>query len=175
MLGISLIACQRNAVVERDITTPPVLQSAQQEGMEPSGASEGAPQQLPPGHPAIDGQTGGAASAAVKITVKPGEIKKVEGGVTIQECFAQKATLKGKNVRIRGKVVKYNAAIMGKNWIHIQDGTGGAGENDLIITTTQEAALDQVVVVSGTLQYDKNIGSGYVFPAIIENGSVKVE
>ncbi|HAZ14229.1 MAG TPA: DNA-binding protein, partial [Bdellovibrionales bacterium] len=65
--------------------------------------------------------------------------------------------------------------IMGKNWIHIQDGTGGAGENDLIITTTQEAALDQVVVVSGTLQYDKNIGSGYVFPAIIENGSVKVE
>ncbi|MEK6625855.1 MAG: hypothetical protein AABY86_12840 [Bdellovibrionota bacterium] len=174
MLSISLVACQRNAVVERDITTPPVIQNQKQEEIVPGNASEGTPQ-LPPGHPSINGKSGAATGSAVKVVVAPGEIKKAEGGITIQECFALMKTIQGKTIRVRGKVVKYNAGIMGKNWIHIQDGTGAIGQNDLIITTKQEVSLNQIIVVSGVLQFNKNIGSGYVFPVIIEDGDVTVE
>ncbi|MBI2520019.1 MAG: hypothetical protein HYV97_06370 [Bdellovibrio sp.] len=174
ILALSCAACERKIVVERDITTPPVMQNNMQEEVNPDNASEGKPQ-LPPGHPSIDSNTSTTSSGALKVTVRPGEIKRIDGGITVQECFTQKATIGGKSVRVRGKVVKYNAGIMGKNWIHIQDGTGGPGENDLITTTKQEVSLSQVIVVSGVLQYNKNIGSGYVFPAIIEDGVITIE
>ena len=43
---------------------------------------------------------------------------------TVAEVYAQRAALKDKTVTVRGKVVKSNAGIMGKNWIHLRDGTG---------------------------------------------------
>ena len=36
---------------------------------------------------------------------------------------AQKDSLSGSQVVVRGKVVKFNANIMGKNWLHVRDGT----------------------------------------------------
>ena len=170
MLCSGVVACQRNVVVERETNTPPVLQSSPSEHQaeQPSGNS----QQLPPGHPSV-GDKG--AAAAVAITVRAGEIQKVKGGVTIQELYAQKGSIAGKSIQVRGKVVKYNAGILGKNWLHIKDGTGAEGENDLTITTQQEASLNQVIVVSGPVQFNKNIGSGYVFPAIIEDAKLAVE
>ncbi len=63
-------------------------------------------------------------------------IKKAEGGKTVGEIFADKDQLAGKQVVVRAKVVKYNPQIMGKNWLHMEDGTGKAGSNDLTVTTT---------------------------------------
>ena len=48
--------------------------------------------------------------------------QKAEGGQTVVEIFANAKTLSGKPIAVRGQVVKYNAGIMGKNWLHIQDG-----------------------------------------------------
>lgn len=39
------------------------------------------------------------------------------------EIVTQKAALKDKSVLVRGKIVKFNAGIMGKNWIHLRDGS----------------------------------------------------
>jgi len=127
---------------------------------------------LPPGHPPINNQTAGTAESASKEAIS---IKKIAGGVSIEECFKDKKKLNGKQVKIKGKVVKYNSGILKRNWLHLQDGTGTSGQNDLVVTTLDSAKLNDIVVVSGVLHYDKDIGSGYFFPVIMEDAKVKVE
>ena len=63
-------------------------------------------------------------------------IAKAEGGKTVAEVFAEKDALAGQKVAVRGKVVKTNAGIMGKDWVHVRDGSGADGTNDLTVTTT---------------------------------------
>jgi hypothetical protein len=110
-----------------------------------------------------------------KITVEPGSIKKARGGYTVKECYAMKESLKGKTVTFRGKVVKFASQIMGKNWIHIQDGTGKEGTNDVTVTSTEMVNVGDVVLVSGKITYNKDFGAGYVYPVIIEDVSITVE
>jgi len=62
------------------------------------------------------GQTAQPASPNLDLT----GIKLADGGKTVQEIIAKQAKLAGKSVTVRGKVVKYNAEIMGKNWLHLQ-------------------------------------------------------
>jgi hypothetical protein len=102
-------------------------------------------------------------------------IKVAEGGQTVGDVYAKKAELSGKPVKIRGKVVKFSPMIMGKNWIHIQDGTGEAGANDLTVTTSATANTGDTVVISGTLTTDKDFGYGYAYDVIIEEAEVTIE
>jgi predicted small lipoprotein YifL len=128
-----------------------------------------------------------AASEAPKMpsdhpAAKPAEevdlagIAKAEGGKTVAEVFAEKDALAGTAVTVRGKVVKVNAGIMGKNWLHVRDGSGAEGTNDLTVTTI--GALPEVgntVVVTGPLTLDKDFGMGYAYDVIVEDAEVKVE
>jgi len=92
---------------------------------------------------------------------------------TVAEVYAQKAQLKDKPVTIRGKVVKYNAGIMGKNWLHIRDGSGKADkDNDLTITSQDVAKVGDVVVVKGSVRIDKDFGAGYAYPVIVEDAKI---
>ncbi len=102
-------------------------------------------------------------------------ITAAEGGQTVADVFTKKAELAGKPVKIRGKVVKFTPEIMGKNWIHLQDGTGDAGSNDLTITTSAAAQKGDTVTVSGVLAVDKDFGYGYAYDVIIEDAEVTVE
>jgi hypothetical protein len=94
---------------------------------------------------------------------------------TVQEIFANSGKLNKKNVVVRGKVVKVSAGIMGKNWIHIQDGTGTqAKKNHNLVCTSQDMAdVDDVVTISGVLAKDKDFGGGYKYSAIIEESTIK--
>ncbi len=104
------------------------------------------------------------------------EVKKAEGsqGKTVAEIYAGKAALKEKTVAVRGKVVKYNPGIMGKNWIHLRDGSGSPEKknNDLAITTKDSAALGDIIVVTGPIHLDRDFGAGYIYPVIIEDAKV---
>jgi hypothetical protein len=71
--------------------------------------------------------------------------------------------------------VKYNAQIMGKNWLHVRDGSGTEGTNDLTITTAGTAKVGDLVLVTGTLAADRNFGSGYKYALIVEDAKVVVE
>ena len=113
---------------------------------------------------------------------KPGEevdlsgIAKAEGGKTVAEVFAEKASLAGKPVTVRGKVVKVNGGIMGKNWLHVRDGSGAEGTNDLTVTTAGELPeLGAIVVVTGPVTLDKDFGMGYQYAVILQDAEVKVE
>jgi hypothetical protein len=116
-----------------------------------------------------------AAAAAGPADVGNVKVPKASGADarTIAEVFAQRATLKEKPVSIRGKVVKYNEQIMGRNWLHIRDGSGTAGkDNDLTITTAEKAAVGDVVVVKGVVRIDKDFGAGYSYPVIVEDAKL---
>ncbi|PKO89698.1 MAG: hypothetical protein CVU18_03065, partial [Betaproteobacteria bacterium HGW-Betaproteobacteria-12] len=43
---------------------------------------------------------------------------------TVEAVYKDKAALVGKEVSVKGKVVKVNNGIMGRNFVHVQDGTG---------------------------------------------------
>lgn len=104
----------------------------------------------------------------------PISVPKAEGGQTVAELWTGKATLKDKPVVVRGKVVKSLDGIMGKNWIHLRDGSGNHanGSDDITVTTNDTAAVGDVVIVRGTLRVNKDFGAGYNYPVIIEDGKV---
>jgi hypothetical protein len=107
---------------------------------------------------------------------QPGDIHKLPDGYTVAELFERKAELATQRVKLRAVVVKANRGILGKNWIHLQDGTGEQGTNDITVTSkAQYAAPGTVVVVEGTLAIDKDVGSGYFFPVIIEEATITPE
>ena len=115
------------------------------------------------------------APAASNEPVDVSGVKKAEGGLTVAQIHAQRKDLNGKNVLVRGKVVKYTSGIMGKNWLHIQDGSATGAAGDLTVTTAAQAAKGDTVLVKGVVTSDKDFGSGYKYEVIIEDGKVTVE
>lgn len=93
---------------------------------------------------------------------------------SVEETWSQGAALAGKSVTVRGKVVKYNPGVMGRNWMHLQDGSGDAakGTNDLTVTSMDEVAMGDVVTITGTVAVDKDFGAGYRYPIIVEEAKV---
>lgn len=118
---------------------------------------------------------GGGAAMGTTAAVDLANIKKADGGQTVAELFTNRAALVGKDVVVRGRVVKVTTAVMGKNWLHVQDGTGGAGTNDLTVTTNVDATTGNTVLVRGKLATDKDFGFGYHYDLLIEDATVKVE
>jgi hypothetical protein len=128
----------------------------------------GASGELPKGHPAIPN-----AAAPAGPDLK--NIKRADGGQTVTEVLTGKAKFAGKQIAVRGRVVKYNGGILGKNWIHVRDGSGTEGNNDLTVTTDAVVKVGDLVLVSGKLVADRDFGSGYKYALILENAQVKVE
>jgi hypothetical protein len=103
-------------------------------------------------------------------------IAKAEGGKTIGEIYDSAADLDGKIVIVRGKVVKTNFGVMGKNWFHLRDGSAGAGgRNDLTVTAQDEAAVGDIVVIRGNLRTDVDLGFGYHYDVLVEEAKITKE
>lgn len=99
-------------------------------------------------------------------------IQKPEGGKTVAEVYAQKAALAGQPVAVRGKVVKVNLGVMGRNWMHVQDGSGAGDDSDLTVTSDDAAKVGDTVTVRGVLAIDRDFGLGYRYAVILEDAAV---
>lgn len=128
-----------------------------------------------PAKPAAVAPHGSMHGAAPSASVPVARIEKAKDGKTVAEVVANKSALKDKNVTIRGQVVKVSNGILGKNWVHLQDGSGSAdkGTNDIVITTTDETAVGQVVNATGVVRTDVNIGSGYKYAVLVEEAKLR--
>jgi len=103
-------------------------------------------------------------------------IAKADGGKTVAEVFAEKDALGGQKVTVRGKVVKVNAGIMNTNWLHVRDGSGAEGTNDLTVTTAGTVpGVGDTVLLTGTVALNKDFGMGYSYDVIVEDAEVTVE
>jgi hypothetical protein len=107
--------------------------------------------------------------------VKVQKVTKATGadGHTVEEIWTQREKLKGKPVTVRGQVVKFTP-VMGKNFLHLRDGSGSADKktNDLTITTADAVGVGDVVTAKGVIVTDKDFGAGYAYPVIIEDAKV---
>jgi hypothetical protein len=103
------------------------------------------------------------------------KVEPLKDGYSISRIFEEKENLAGKKIKVKGKVVKYNEGILDRNWIHIQDGTGEQGKHDLVITTVSSVQIGETITAEGTLAVDKDFGSGYRYPVILEEAEVKTE
>jgi len=94
---------------------------------------------------------------------------------SIAELYEKSASLHKHKIVVKGKVVKVSEGIMGKNWIHLHDGTGAAdkGTDNLVVTTLDTAKVGDVVTMKGTLYKDKDFGSGYAYKLIIEEAQLQ--
>jgi len=139
---------------------------------EPTAETAAAPEapaaaaQVPADHP--------VAQPAAEVDLSG--IAKAEGGKTVAEVYAEKDALAGQKVTVRGKVVKANAGIMGRNWLHVRDGSGAEGTNDLTATTAADLpAVGTTVLLTGTLALDQDFGMGYQYPVIVQDAELTVE
>ncbi len=97
-----------------------------------------------------------------------------EGTMSVKEVLQKRPTLSGKSVSVSGKVVKASQNIMGRNWVHIQDGTGEGGEVGRIVFTSKELPkVGDIVTASGIVAIDKDFGSGYIYKIIVENATFR--
>ncbi len=90
--------------------------------------------------------------------------------MTIAEIFANKDSLTGKSVRVKGKVVKVSHNIMKLNWIHIKDGTGEKGSDKIIFRSkNQSVPVDSEVIAQGVVDTNLDFGYGYTYSILLED------
>ena len=121
--------------------------------------------------------SGGSEGAKAPVPSEPIKVEKAKGAgaCNVSETYEKAAELDKKTVVVRGKVVKVSKGIMGKNWVHLQDGSGdsGKGTNNLVVTTQDVPKVGDVVTAKGTLYKDKDFGAGYKYRVIVEEATVK--
>jgi len=136
------------------------------------GAPGAAAQGGTPGKPDPHGGLSSAEPAGVDLS----GIERAEGGETIAGIFDRKDALAGKEIVLRAKVVKVNRGIMGRNWLHLRDGTkSSAGSDDLTVTSSDAAEVGAKVLVRGKVAVGKDFGFGYRYDVLVEDASITVE
>ncbi len=135
---------------------------------------------LPHGHPPINAPANRMIHPSIKdFTTGPavdiGKVKKAKGGRTVFEIISERKKLAGKNILVRAKVTRFTPNIMGRNWIHVSDGSGNQGQNDLVVTTGDKARVGDVILIHGIVSLDRDFGFGFKYPVIIENAKITVE
>jgi len=94
---------------------------------------------------------------------------------TVAEIVEKKAALNNKPVIVRGKVVKYTPDVMGKNWVHLRDGSGSSADNtnDVLVTTKDQTKIGDVVIARGTVRTDVDLGSGYFYKVLVDEATLQ--
>jgi len=125
---------------------------------------------------AAPGATNPHAGLANIAGMGPLKLAKATGtnAYTVAEIIGRANQLNNQPVRLSGKVVKVNLDIMGKNWLHLQDGSGNAAQatHDLLVTTTGLAKLGEVVTAAGTVHTNVDLGMGYSYKVLIDNATL---
>jgi len=117
-------------------------------------------------HQGVQEVTPGSKVSAEKSNVK---VEAVEGTVTIGDLFSSPGSYEGKTIKVRGEVTKFNAAIMDRNWVHLQDGTEANGKFDLTATSTESFMVGSLVTVEGVVTLNQDFGYGYSYEILLEN------
>ncbi len=113
------------------------------------------------------------AHAAQPAPAEEIHVTRAAGDMTVEEVATRRTELKDRQVQVRGKIVKYTPGILGRNWIHLRDGSGAEGSNDLLVTTTDQAKSGDIVTVKGVVHTDRDFGAGYTYKVLIEDAALQ--
>ena len=126
----------------------------------PSGVQMGTPQQ----------QQGDGFNVVDPINRENLEI--VEQEISLDELFTNYKKYGDKLVKISGKIIKVNSAIMGTNWIHMSTLVKDLNNYDLTITSNETVKVGDELTIEGKITLNKDFGSGYSFSIMMEDGIV---
>ncbi len=137
------------------------------------GTLAGAPRDATPvaaGDPHAKLASIGEAAAPIKVAKAAGPEAR-----TVAEIVARRSDLRDKAVVVRGQVVKFTPGVMGKNWVHLRDGSGSAsdGTDDILVTTNDETRIGEVVTARGIVHTDKDFGAGYAYRVLVEEAKLR--
>jgi hypothetical protein len=139
-----------------------------------NGSSSGAVQSEISPHGMTEQLSSGSSRAIASFSGVKVEKSNAQNGYTVAELFAKAVSLNDQKVTVKGQVVKVSPNIMGKNWHHIQDGTGDPAKNthDLVVTSSAIVEKGTIISFEGVLAADKDFGSGYRYDVLIEDAVV---
>lgn len=103
-----------------------------------------------------------APAAGQAVTPRPGTR-------SVTAVLADVAQLRGASVAVTGRVTRASDGILGRNWLHLGDGT-----SDLTVTSAGTAKVGEVVVARGVLGTDRDFGSGYRYAVLLEDAQIEV-
>lgn len=103
-------------------------------------------------------------------STKPAKDVDVKGSVKIADLVANPAKYAGKTIQISGQCVKINPNIMGRNWVHLQDGS--KDDYDLVITSAVQIPVGHTVTLTGKVVLNKDFGAGYQYDILLEEGQI---
>ena len=94
----------------------------------------------------------------------------MKGSVKIADLVADPKKYSGKTIQISGQCTKVNPNIMGRNWMHLKDGS--KDDYDLVITSSVLIPEGHTVTMVGKVVLNKDFGSGYKYAILLEEGEV---
>lgn len=94
---------------------------------------------------------------------------------TLEEVLKKRSELQDKTIVVRGQVVKVSSGIMGRNWVHITDASGGKWDNKLVLTTQDSVEVGDVVTATGIFHNNVDFGGGYYYEMIMEQATMKID
>ena len=96
------------------------------------------------------------------------KVEKAAGSISIAELVNNYQKYEGQTVQLSGECVKINPQIMGRNWIHLKDGS--KDDYDLVITSDVFVREGSVITIKATVVLNKDYGAGYNYDLILEDG-----
>ena len=90
--------------------------------------------------------------------------------LSIAELLKDPEAYKDKVVEITATCTKINEGILGRNWLHLQDGT--ADDQDLVVTSQDAIDPGNEVTIRAIVQLDRDFGAGYAYDVLLEEGRI---
>jgi hypothetical protein len=118
------------------------------------------------------GQMPGTTQGSVKTDKLDIKIDEEEGTVRIGDLYRDPSAYEGQTIRVKGQVAKFNAQIMERNWIHLQDGTEFEGKYDLTVTSQQGFNVGEIITLEGILALNRDFGYGYSYEILLEKATL---
>lgn len=88
----------------------------------------------------------------------------------IADLVKNRTKYEGQQVVLTGTVTKVNPNIMGRNWIHLKDGT--LDDYDLVLTSSVAVPEGHTVSLKGIVSLNKDFGAGYTYDILVENAEL---
>ena len=101
---------------------------------------------------------------------KINELKPHPEAISIADIVNNPEKYRGKEVIVSGICTKLNANIMGRNWIHIQDGT--KDDYDFVISSSTAIPPGHAANFKGVLNTNVDLGAGYTYDILLENAEL---
>ncbi|MBK9177449.1 MAG: hypothetical protein IPM46_14175 [Flavobacteriales bacterium] len=116
----------------------------------------------------MSGSTAAPGASPMPSAAAPLPQVDVPGSTRIADLIADPKKFGGKTIQVSGTCTKVNPNIMGRNWIHVKDGS--KGDPELVITTDIPITEGQAVTMIGTVALNKDFGAGYKYDILLEDG-----